>query len=188
VLIEISNDPEMYGAGALALMAAALRRDETSLYRYAHVAGRWPTDAIARVVQRRSATGAAISWSHLVELSTVASRTARDALLERTFAESLSVRALMRIIRETEQKRRAPVSPAVLIERRIADVEEMSRRLAQASADYALALPLAAQSAGRDRMTELLGRAREAHVRLRAENAALLGHVAGLRRALRRPC
>jgi hypothetical protein len=186
VVMQITNDTDEYGTRALALLASALSRDATSLYRYGHVASRWSEDEIARVVERRNRAGARISWSHLVELSTVAGRKEREELLERTFAEALSVRDLVRVVRSREKARRARAAPAIAIERWIDEVAQMSRRLADASSDYERVSQITSERSGRQRKADLVGRARKAHEQLGKENTIVLRCLVALERALRK--
>lgn len=98
MISEIRNAPDKYGARGVILLATALGRDETTLYRYGQVATRWTGDELGVLLKRVNIFGEPISWSHLVELTAVNSKRDRAALVERVLGEGLSVRELARVI------------------------------------------------------------------------------------------
>ena len=97
------------------------------------------------------------------------------------------MRDLVRVVRGASRSKRGRSSPTAVIEQRIAEIEEGTRRLADACADYELFAQLVAHPDGRDRVAELLARARRAHERLQKENAGALGRLSALRRSTRTP-
>jgi hypothetical protein len=99
VVAEIKTREDRYGARAVPLLAAALGRDETTLYRYASVAETWDEGALEELLLKRMPMGEPISWSHLLELATVRSPEARARLLNETLVRGLSVRALAAMAR-----------------------------------------------------------------------------------------
>lgn len=104
VVAELKAQPEVYGAGAVQLVASALAQDEASLYRHARVAERWTLVEFEALVARRMRDGSAPTWSHLVVLASVDSKARRERLLERILGESLSVRRLEEVVRETDDR------------------------------------------------------------------------------------
>ena len=132
LVVAVKRDPELYGKQAVALVAAALGRDEATLYRFAQVASRWTEPEIAAWTARARAAKSPLSWWHFVEASAVARKRDRDELLGRAVAEGLSVRALARITTESGRSRRAAnqlVREAEAIARRVAVLKEGWGRL-----------------------------------------------------------
>ncbi|HEX8795510.1 MAG TPA: response regulator [Polyangiaceae bacterium] len=100
IIAELKAQPEVYGNGAVQLVATALGQDEASLYRHARVAERWSPAEFEALMERRMRDGSAATWSHLVVLATVESKARRQQLLERLLGENLSVRRLEEVVRE----------------------------------------------------------------------------------------
>lgn len=101
VVAELKAEPEVYGHSAVQLVAAALGQDEASLYRHARVAERWSPAEFDSLLARRMGDGSPPTWSHLVVLASVESKSRRQQLLERLLDESLSVRRLEEVVRES---------------------------------------------------------------------------------------
>lgn len=104
VVAELKAQPEVYGVGAVQLVASALAQDEASLYRHARGAERWTLSEFEALLARRMRDGSAPTWSHLVVLASVESKARRNQLLERTIGESLSVRRLEEVVRESDDR------------------------------------------------------------------------------------
>jgi hypothetical protein len=113
IVAQIKRDEQRYGQQAVAKLAAALGRDETSLYRYAGVAECWDATLFATLSDRRDARGRPLSWSHWVELSAVTDVRARSALLEQALREALNVRAI-RALADRAAVPRAAATDALL--------------------------------------------------------------------------
>jgi hypothetical protein len=113
IVARIKHDEQRYGQQAVGRLAAALRRDETSLYRYAAVAECWDATEFVELSERRDALGRPLSWSHWVQLSAIADERARRALLERALRDGLSVRAI-RVLAEGRGRPRAAATDALL--------------------------------------------------------------------------
>lgn len=187
VIAQIQNDPNKYGARAVTLVAAALGRDETSLYRCAHVATRWTSEDMARLAGRRNRRGELLSWSHLVRLSTVATKRVRDALLERVLAEALSVREIARLAAGVQDARAGASTlrtrSIARLERRLRDAGSIGARLDEmlADLDQMLAgggiLPAEAR-----RVAELARRLRIAHEAVTDKNGQVLERLDALGR------
>lgn len=101
IVAELKAQPDVYGHSAVQIVAAALGQDEASLYRHARVAERWTPSEFDTLLGRRMRDGSPPSWSHLVVLASVESKTVRQQLLERVLGENLSVRRLEEVVRET---------------------------------------------------------------------------------------
>jgi hypothetical protein len=131
VVLDIRQREDRYGTKAVALLAAALGRDETTLYRYAIVAETWSENEVGAMLQRKMPTGEPITWSHLMELATVSSRDERERLFRLTVSACLSVRALAIQVRGGS---RVPVSGAARPLSRLAKIarvcETVERTLA----------------------------------------------------------
>ncbi len=98
MILEIRNDVEKYGARAVPLLATALGRDETTLYRYGQVAARWNAADLAKLLKRTDVYGEPLSWSHLVELTAIHLKRERERWTEKILTEGLSVRELARAV------------------------------------------------------------------------------------------
>jgi hypothetical protein len=94
IVAEIKKREDRYGTRAVTLLATALGRDETTLYRYATVAETWSESALADLLLKRMPCGEPLSWSHLLELAAIASPEHRERLIQEALNEGLSVRAL----------------------------------------------------------------------------------------------
>jgi hypothetical protein len=138
IVREIKSDENKYGSSAVVLLATALGRSASSLYRYARVAECWDAVAIDGLMRRRSATGEPLSWSHLIFLARVEDAERRAALVERAVAEALSVREIGRLVGAgtdeddappADDDRDAPASKAL---RRVVTQAESVRAQAEA--------------------------------------------------------
>jgi hypothetical protein len=102
IVVEIRRSNERYGARAVPLLAEALARDESTLYRYASVAEAWDEAALESVLDRRMPGREPLSWSHLLELAAIPSPERRERLLNEVLQRGLSVRALADLARGKE--------------------------------------------------------------------------------------
>ena len=96
----IDDDGKRYGSGAVRKVAAAVGRDVDSLYDYARVAKTWPTGEFSKIAARKNGGGVPLTFSHFVQLAHVGNSRTRESLMERAYGESLSVRALERLVDE----------------------------------------------------------------------------------------
>jgi len=87
-----------YGESAVKKLAEQLNCTAALLYSYAPVAEVWDESAFNAIMQRRNSKGRPLAFSHLVAIAKVCKRDVQmmNELLERTFNESLSYRALLR--------------------------------------------------------------------------------------------
>jgi CheY-like chemotaxis protein len=90
----IKERTDLFGAGAVAVVAEALGEDVPSLYRHAAVAERLGASEVEDLLGRKGPGGRSLSWSHLVVLGSVESPAARERLVRRVLEEGLSVRGL----------------------------------------------------------------------------------------------
>ena len=72
----------------------ALGLDDSTLYDYAQVAGRWDKRAFESLLRRNGKYGLPLSWSHLAELALVIDDERREGLIQTTLQNGLSVRKL----------------------------------------------------------------------------------------------
>lgn len=100
---ELKEGVAKYGTCGVARLAALLKRDEATLYRYALVAEQWSSEAFAAQLDRPTPSGEPLSWTHFVELSTVDDAGLRMKFASRAIAEGLSVRALLSLIRASNK-------------------------------------------------------------------------------------
>jgi hypothetical protein len=84
-ILEIRHAEDMYGSGAIGVLAAALRMDAATLYRYGQVAACWDRATLQQMVTPEHG-GDSLSWSHLVELCAVPDERLRHALVEEVVA------------------------------------------------------------------------------------------------------
>lgn len=105
MIIDLQADENKYGKKAVATVARALGVDATTLYRYGSVARLWDAASMRALMRRQTTRGQQpISWCHLLELARVRPAGLRSRLLERVFAEGLSVRELARLIAEVQDR------------------------------------------------------------------------------------
>jgi hypothetical protein len=98
LVVEIDGDPAKYGRGAVRRVALAVGRDDSTLYDYATVARSWDRKEFLALAARKNSGGVPLSFSHFVALARIEQRRTRDALLERAFRDSLSVRELAALV------------------------------------------------------------------------------------------
>jgi len=89
IVKELKRDRETYGDSAVSVAAVAVGEDLPGLYRFASVAERWSAREVTKLL-----SGKALSWSHLVALSRVESRPARERFLRRAQREGWTLREL----------------------------------------------------------------------------------------------
>jgi ActR/RegA family two-component response regulator len=104
VVAELKSRPERYGEGAVALAASILGEDVPTMYRHARVAERWGAPEWQALLERRTPGGKALSWSHLVVLTTIEPQERCAAWTERALEEELTVRELEEAIAHSDQK------------------------------------------------------------------------------------
>ncbi len=107
IVAAVKGEPRKYGKQAVGLLAAALGRDEATLYRFAQVASRWTAAELAQWLQRGEVTEHPLSWSHRVGVSAVSQRRLREELLRKVVEDGLSVRALARLAEDDRGPYRA---------------------------------------------------------------------------------
>ena len=128
IVVEIRQSDERYGARAVPLLAEALARDESTLYRYASVAEAWSEAALESLLDRRMPGGEPLSWSHLLELAAIPSAEHRERVLNDVLVRGLSVRALSELARgkHVERAQPAPV-PIARLRRLVAACESLEQ-------------------------------------------------------------
>jgi len=90
----IKADPDAYGVGAVARLAASLDQDLTRLYRHGRVAECWTEAEAAQLLSQSPRGGRALTWSHLVTLAAIEGSRERARWTERARVEALSIREL----------------------------------------------------------------------------------------------
>jgi hypothetical protein len=98
VVKKVRGNRAKYGARALAQLERAFDFDENTLRRFEAVAELWTASGLAKLLARKNSKGLPVSWSHLELLAEVASDGKRDKLIEKTLAESLTVRQLRLLV------------------------------------------------------------------------------------------
>jgi hypothetical protein len=98
VVLEIKRSEDRYGTRAVALLAAALCRNEATMYRYGAVAEAWTATEVEEILLQRMPGGEPISWCHLQEIA-ISPREKRESLLRKTVAKGLSLRELTELAR-----------------------------------------------------------------------------------------
>jgi hypothetical protein len=107
IIRDVRNQTNTYGEGSVGKIARVVGRDVDTLYEYADVAETWSQTEVTRLLERKTALGVPLSFSHLIELSKV--RRDRDllkALTERAFG-GISARHLRALV---EERRRGLIS------------------------------------------------------------------------------
>lgn len=117
IVVKIETGGAKYGSRAVALVATALGYDSGSLYKAKQFVEKYPKDQLEALMARRTVDNRPITWSHFAQLVHVDSDEKREELLERVFAEGLSVRDLKDAIDEelaTTHSRRAPTAKSAI--------------------------------------------------------------------------
>ncbi|MFI5296976.1 MAG: hypothetical protein ACHREM_02670 [Polyangiales bacterium] len=152
--VEIRNvmdDDRRYGRHGVRRIAAAVGRDEDSLYRYALLPAAWSREGFAALCARPSRKGVPLSLSHFI-LIAEQPEPVRERLVRFALAEAPSVIALRKYAKELASPLPAKVhrerpAEAVLqrglraIGRRLAELELVAKRLPDG---HALAAAVAA--------------------------------------------
>jgi hypothetical protein len=100
IIRDVRNQTNTYGEGSVGKIARVVGRDVDTLYEYADVAETWSQTEVTRMLERKTALGVPLSFSHLIELSKV--RRDRDLLkmlTERAFG-GISARHLRALVEE----------------------------------------------------------------------------------------
>lgn len=100
ICVEVKDETK-YGEKGLDFLESELDMGHSTLYRYAKVAEAWTYEEFQKLAARLNAKGRTLSWSHWELLAAQKDGRRRSALLDRTLKESLSVRDLESLIRET---------------------------------------------------------------------------------------
>jgi len=98
IVRRVEKGGRRYGSRAVEKLALALGLDDSTLYVYAQVAGRWNKRAFKSLLGRKGKYGLPLSWSHLAELALVEDNERREGLIQATLQKGLSVRDLKRQI------------------------------------------------------------------------------------------
>ncbi len=105
LIADVKLSEQRYGARAVKNLAAALGRDEATLYRFALVAEAWNEQELEILLERKTPHGEPLSFSHLVELAQVSNKTTRQEMLEFALCYGVSVRELIDAIADTGSQR-----------------------------------------------------------------------------------
>jgi hypothetical protein len=98
IVADVKRSRHKYGARAVAQLSDALGTDEQTLYRCASVAECWSQAQLEALLDRTTALGQPLSFSHFVLLASVSAAQARAELFERAVHEGLSVRRLALLV------------------------------------------------------------------------------------------
>jgi hypothetical protein len=157
LIARVKNAEHKYGLRAVEQLSRALGSNVHTLYRCAAVAECWSRTELELLLQRTTAEGHPLSWSHLVLLAGVVSPRQRATLLEQTLAGSLSVRQLAHLLGPRAGEVTEPTAPRRVL-RRVVRAAERWAQLAAAMHDELLA-ELEAASGSDDHSAKLLDRA-----------------------------
>ncbi|WP_394832168.1 hypothetical protein LVJ94_37195 [Pendulispora rubella] len=105
LIADVKGSEQRYGARAVKNLAAALGRDEATLYRFALVAEAWTASELETLLARKTPHGEPLSFSHLVELAQMSNKSERTEMLEYALAYGVSVRELIDAIADTGEGR-----------------------------------------------------------------------------------
>jgi len=126
LIADVKASEQRYGARAVKNLAAALGRDEATLYRFALVAEAWNERELEALLARRTPHGEPLSFSHLVELAQMASKADRVEMLEFALSYGVSVRELIEAIADTGKEEGSRPTDAV------PSIDALLRRVASA--------------------------------------------------------
>ncbi|WP_394822128.1 hypothetical protein [Pendulispora albinea] len=102
---DVKGSEQRYGARAVKNLAAALGRDEATLYRFALVAEAWTEEDLDVLLARKTPHGEPLSFSHLVELAQIQDKNRRSEMLEFALSYGASVRELIDAIADPGAER-----------------------------------------------------------------------------------
>jgi hypothetical protein len=68
----VQEGGDTYGTGAVELLALALGRPASTLYRWARIAGKWPGHEFGKLRERTNRHGLPVTWTHFTELEPLA--------------------------------------------------------------------------------------------------------------------
>jgi hypothetical protein len=162
IIRDVRDSEQTYGQASVAKIARRIGRDVDTLYEYANVAETWSEVEVKRLLERKTAAGLPLSFTHLVVLSRL--RRKRDSLKKLTdrALEGLSARHLRALV--DEERRRGsrdpqPVAPEALLQRFVTCCDRLL--VMSQSLDHCLSdLPAMTPS---DKLVELLEKATESH-------------------------
>ena len=106
IIAEVRRSEGIYGKGAVLLLATALGRDHTTLYRWANVAEAWSPAELEALLAKRDRLGQSLVWSHLVEIAQAPEAT-RDRWIEWVLAEAATAHLLATALRHGIGRARA---------------------------------------------------------------------------------
>jgi hypothetical protein len=99
IVRDVQDAPGKYGAGSVKRLAQEMGRDEKSLYHRAQVVKTWPPDEFKALLDKKNSKGMPLSFYHLVALSSLEERNARERLIEEVLKESHTVKATQRLVK-----------------------------------------------------------------------------------------
>lgn len=120
-LVKRAMDERKYGANAVKLLAVALSRNEDTLYDLARVASAWTSAVFAKLVERQTIGKGRLTFSHFV-LIAKAPDARRGDLLEVSYAQALTVKALRNLVRGPRKRQRLAGDPSL----RLFDAQDQS--------------------------------------------------------------
>lgn len=108
--ILVRDNKQSYGESGQKLMAASLGLKKTAFNNHLRVAACWNNMEMRKIVVRKDLNGMSISWSHLVEISSLSSESEREHFLKVVFQEGISAKTLRFRITGSWRETRATIS------------------------------------------------------------------------------
>lgn len=99
------GEMNVYGAGAMKLIAGAMGWKLSTTYNYAAIAETWPEPQYDELMERRDCYGKPLTKSHLIELARVSDVREREALVDEWSESGLTVKKLMEAIKRRHDER-----------------------------------------------------------------------------------
>ncbi|MFY0568964.1 hypothetical protein ACN28E_34795 [Archangium lansingense] len=189
VVRDVKGSSDKYGKSNVKRLAQELGRDERSLYDRAHVAEMWSPEEFRGLLARKSDKGLPLSFYHLVALSAVEDRQAREQLIAEVLKESYSVKATQRLVKA----RRAPsVVEDGAGEGSVSSADEGGAEEGKRTAEVPVYLVLSKKVSQLEQMLSERGMVEKALTELKGgatpEVTALVKKVAELQRAVGQAC
>ncbi len=105
MLKQVHDDEAKYGSAAIEKLATVLHRSASELYSFKQIAEVYSRDELEKLVERRSTSGAKLSYSHVRALSSVSGEKERRSLETQFFKTVMTVDEMIAKIKGIEGER-----------------------------------------------------------------------------------
>lgn len=155
-IAKVVGEGSRYGSGDVEKLAGEVKLNRATLYRWAKVATTWTKDAFLKLAARRnSENDLPLPWSHYELLCKESNAKRREKIIERAFAEALTVAELRALIKGGPKKTSAGTLPVVTAITKRTDVWNQAHDLVEEQTELVKALSSIAASRYTSEHTEL---------------------------------